>query len=70
MRSVSVWSSLGFFSRCEFINALLFRKSLMLLNIQKTQHFLMYIFPLLILKPKIYYKWSIFANDDQIWEDK
>ena len=30
----------------------------------------MYIFPLLILKPKIYYKRSIFANDDQIWEDK
>ena len=42
----------------------------MLLNIQKTQHFPMYIFPLLILKPKIYYKWSIFTNDDQIWEDK
>ena len=36
--------------------ALLFGKALMLLNIQKTQHFLMYIFPLLILKPKIYYK--------------
>ena len=40
-----------------YLNALLFRKSLMLLNIQKTQpHFPMYIFPLLILKPKIYYK--------------
>ena len=23
-----------------------------------------------LLKPKIYYKWSIFTNDDQIWEDK
>ena len=30
----------------------------------------MYIFPLLILKPKIYDKWSIFTNDDKIWEDK
>ena len=45
MKFVSVWSSLGFFSRCEFINAaLFFRKSLILLNIQKTQHFPMYIF--------------------------
>ena len=38
------------------VSALLFRKSLMLLNIQKTQHFPMHIFLLLILKPKIYYK--------------